>query len=78
MESTLKQDLSAKYDFNEINSIIKEYFVQMADLSRKGDLPINEHIPILAPASIDKILETFEKEEKLKAGKNILAKYSDF
>ena len=33
---------------------------------------------MLKPSSIQKILETFEKEEKEKAGPNILAKYSDY
>ena len=69
-------NMSAKYDFNEINQIIKEYFVQMADLTRKGEAA--EHSPVFTPASVDRILEAFEKEEKKKAGKNILAKYSDF
>jgi len=32
----------------------------------------------LSAASYEKVLETFQKEEKAKAGKNIYAKYSEF
>lgn len=50
MDKGTKHDMSEKYDFNEINSYIKEYFVQMADLSRKGEPPINDQAPMLTPS----------------------------
>ena len=48
----------------------------MSDKIRKGEFECDA--PVLSAASIDKVIETFEKEEKKKAGKNILSQYSDF
>ena len=54
-------------DFNEINMIIKEYWKSLDDCKDPNQV-----------SSIKKLLETFEREEKEKSGKQILAPYSDF
>ena len=59
----MESKFSKKYDFNELNAIIKEYLQEQS------------HLPA---ESVEKILQAFEQEEKKKAGSNILAKYSEF
>ena len=54
---------TSQYDFNEINLIIKEYLRMNPNLSNE---------------SKERIIASFEQEEKLKTGSNILSKYSEF
>ena len=65
--------MSETIDFNELNSIIKEYLQHQIEEAKHEINPDG-----LSSAAYSRILEAFQKEEKQKAGKNILAKYSEY
>ena len=68
-----QKSLGAKYDFNQINVIIKQLWKHQIEMETQMSGANSEKA-----LALQKLLETFEKEEKIKQGTNIVSKYSEF
>ena len=68
-----KASLAQKYDFNQLNQIVKQYLKHQIEMEEQTN-----GVNCQSALGLAKVLETFEQEEKQKQGTNIISKYSEF